>query len=84
MGEFFNSGESLEVPPSGATRIAACWYSSTSFTVDVNTGTGAYNLELYVLDYDKDQRNEQIQLSDAGSGTVPSTQSVSGFSGAPT
>ncbi len=73
--------QSLEVPPAGATRIAACWFSSTSFTVDVTTGTGAYNLELYVLDYDKDKRSEQIQLSDAGSGTVLSTQSVSGFSG---
>ena len=45
--------QALEVPPSGATRVAACWYSATSFTVDVNAGAGTYNLELYVLDYDK-------------------------------
>ena len=45
--------QALEVPPSGTTRIAACWYSATSFTVDVNVASGSYNLELYVLDYAK-------------------------------
>jgi VCBS repeat-containing protein len=73
--------QALEVPPGGTSRIAACWYSSTSFTVDVNVATGSYNLELYLLDYDKQSRSEQIQLSDAGTGTVLSTETVSGFSG---
>ena len=73
--------QALEVPPSGATRVAGCWYSATSFTVDVNVGAGTYNLELYVLDYDKLERNEQIQLSAAWTGTVLSTQTVAGFSG---
>jgi hypothetical protein len=73
--------QALEVPPAGASRIAACWYSPTSFTVDVNVSTGSYNLALYVLDYDKQARSEQIQLSDAGTGTVLSTETVSGFSG---
>ena len=32
-----------------------------------------------MLDYDNGKRSEQIQLSDAGTGTVLSTQTVSGF-----
>ena len=73
--------QALEVPPGGTSRIAACWYLLTSFTVDVNVASGSYNLELYVLDYDNQKRSEQIQLSDAGTGTVLSTETVSGFSG---
>ena len=42
---------------------------------------GTYNLELYLLDYDKGGRSEQIQLSDANTKTVLSTQTVSNFSG---
>ena len=35
----------------GTGRIAACWYSATSFTVDVNLTDGqAHDLELYFLD----------------------------------
>ena len=73
--------QALEVPPNGPSRIAACWYSYSNFTVDVNVGTGSYNLELYVVDYDKHARSEQIQLSDAGTKAVLSTQTVSGFTG---
>ncbi len=71
----------LEVP-GGSSRIAACWYGSTSFTVDVNVTNGqSYNLELYVLDYNGgNARNEQIQLSNAGTGAVLSTETVSSFS----
>jgi hypothetical protein len=71
----------LEVPPSGTTRIAACWYSGTSFTVDVDVSSGSYNLELNFLDYDgSNARSEQIQFSNASTGTVLSTQTVSSFS----
>jgi hypothetical protein len=39
--------------PSGSGRIAAAWYSGTSFTVDMDlTDSQAHNLELYLLDYD--------------------------------
>ncbi len=71
----------LEVP-GGTSRIAAAWYASTSFTVDVNVTNGqSYNLELYVLDYNGgNARSEQIQLSNAGTGAVLSTETVSSFS----
>ncbi len=70
----------LEVP-GGASRIAATWYASTSFTVDVDvTNSQSYNLELYVLDYNGgNARSEQIQLSNAGTGAVLSTETVSDF-----
>ena len=72
----------LEVP-GGASRIASVWYSATSFTVDVDVTNGqSYNLELYVLDYNGGNgRSEKVQLSNAGTGTVLNTESVSAFSG---
>jgi hypothetical protein len=68
----------------GSSRIAACWYSGdsggTSFSVDVNLTDGQkHNLELYFLDWDNLGRSEQVQISDAGSGAVLSTQTVSSF-----
>ncbi len=72
--------QALEVPPSGTSRVAAVWYSATSFTVDVNVASGqAYNLELYFLDYDASHRAETVTLSDANTSAVLNTQSVSNF-----
>ena len=61
--------------------IAAAWYASSSFTVDVDVTNGqSYNLELYVLDYNGgNARSEQIQLSNASTGAVLSTETVSDF-----
>jgi hypothetical protein len=39
-----------------------------------------HDLELYFLDWDSLGRSEQVQISDAASGAVLSTQSVSSFS----
>ena len=60
-------------PPPGMRR--------SSFTVDVDVTNGqSYNLELYVLDYNGgNARSEQIQLSNAGTGAVLSTETVSNF-----
>ena len=42
--------------PGGTSRIAACWYAATSFTVDVDLTDGqAHDLELYFFDYDQQQ-----------------------------
>ena len=72
--------QALELP-GGASRIAACWYSPTSFTVDVDVTNGqSYNLELYVLDYDSTGRSEQIQLTNVATGAILGTESVSNFS----
>ena len=72
--------KALEVPPSGGSRIAAAWYSATSFTVDVNVAAGhSYNLELYFLDYDANGRAETVTLSDASTHAMLNSQSVSNF-----
>src|SRR5439155_591183 len=63
---------------SGTGRIAACWYSFTSFTVDVNLTDGqAHNLALYALDWSNSGRSEQIQFSDAATEQELNTQTVS-------
>ena len=72
--------QALQDAPPGTSRIAACWYASTSFTVDVDLTDGqSHNLELYLLDYDTTSRSEQIQLTDANTHAVLSTESVSSF-----
>jgi subtilisin family serine protease len=66
--------------PGGANRIAAGWYSSSSFTVDVNLSDGQlHELELYFLDWDTTSRAETVQISDAATGAMLSTQPVSAF-----
>jgi hypothetical protein len=69
----------LQVPGS-PNRVAAVWYSSTSFSVDVNLGDGvAHDLELYLLDWDNNGRAETVQITDAASSAVLSTQTISSF-----
>ncbi len=70
----------LQVPGGGG--IAASWFSASSFTVDVNLTDGAqHDLELYFVDWDKKGRAETVQISDATTGDVLSTQSISSFQG---
>ena len=72
--------KALEVPPSGTTRVAAVWYSGSSFTIDVNVASGhTYDLELYFLDYDARGRSETVTLSDANTSATLNTQTVSSF-----
>ena len=64
----------------GSSRIAACWFANTSFTVDVNLSDGqAHVLELYFLDWENESRSESVTLSDADTGTVLDTETVSSF-----
>ena len=69
----------LQVPGS-SNRVAAVWYSSTKFTIDVNLADGqTHDLELYFLDWDNKGRSEQVQISNAGTGTVLDTETISSF-----
>jgi hypothetical protein len=64
----------------GASRLAACWYSVTPFTVDVNLTDGqTHDLELYFLDWDKVARSEIVTISNATTGALISTKTVSSF-----
>jgi hypothetical protein len=67
---------------SATDRIAACWYSGSSFSIDLNFSDGkAHQLALYLLDFDNYLgRTEEIEILDAG-GVVVDTRTVSSFSG---
>ena len=68
--------------PGGGGRIAAAWYSASSFTVAVNLGDNqSHGLELYLLDWDSKGRSEKVQISDAQTGAVLATASASSFQG---
>ncbi len=48
--------------------------------MDVNVANGrSYEMELYVLDYEPDDRTESIKLTNAATGTVLSTENVANF-----
>ena len=78
-----NDGRALEtVTPPGNNRVAAAWYASSSFTVNVDVTDGnSHNLELYALDFDDHSRSETVQLSDAITGAVLDTETLSSYSG---
>ena len=68
--------------PPGNNRVAAAWYASSSFTVNVDVTDGnSHNLELYALDFDDHSRSETVQLSDAITGAVLDTETLSSYSG---
>ena len=64
----------------GTGRIAACAYSTASFTVNVNLADGGvHDLALYFVDWDSTTRSEQVQLTNAATGAVLDTETVSSF-----
>ncbi len=70
----------LEKASSTTDRIAATWYSSSSFIIDVNlSDSNSHQIALYMLDWDNNSRTQTITIADAGTGTVLDTRNVSGF-----
>ncbi|WP_206107712.1 S8 family serine peptidase [Paludisphaera rhizosphaerae] len=65
--------------PGSSNRIAAAWYSSGSFTVALDLGSTAKNVALYFLDWDGSNRNQQVDVLDAGTGAVLDSRSISSF-----
>jgi uncharacterized delta-60 repeat protein len=63
-------------------RIAACLYASAGFSLDLNfTDTVKHRTSVYFLDWDSSGRSETVQVTDANTGAILNTQTVSGFSG---
>jgi hypothetical protein len=63
-------------------RLAATWYSATSFTLDLNLTDGqTHQVAFYLLDFDMIGRSEQIDVLDASSGAVLDSQTASDFGG---
>jgi hypothetical protein len=68
------------VRPAGVDRVAACWYSGASFTVDVNLTDGAaHTIALYAVDWESNTRVDRIDVLDASSGAVLDSRSLSAF-----
>ena len=64
---------------SSSGRIAACWYNTTSFNVDVTiTDSVTHQIALYFLDWDSSVRALRVDVLDP-SGTLLDTRSVSNF-----
>ncbi len=69
-----------DAPGTGTGRIAASWFSYTSFTVDVDLTDGlTHDLELYFLDWDNAKRVENVTVSNAATGAVLSNETMSSF-----
>jgi hypothetical protein len=65
---------------SGSGRIASTWFSSTSFTLDINLSDGApHQVAIYVTDWDALARVEQVDVLDASTGAVLDSRTVSSF-----
>jgi hypothetical protein len=70
----------LVKPEAPADHIAACWYASTSLSFDVTiTDSQTYQVALYLLDWDQQQRTETVSVIDPTRGAALDTQSVSAF-----
>ena len=71
----------LQEASNPANRIAGVWYSSTSFSVDLNvTDSNTHQVALYCLDWDRLGRSETVAITDAN-GNVLNSQSVTNFGG---
>lgn len=73
----------LQVSSGSSNRSATCWFSSTSFSIDVNLTDGqSHQVALYALDWDHKGaagRMERIDLLDAGTGSTLNSQTVTSF-----
>lgn len=68
--------------PSGTSRIGACWYSGSSFTIDLSfNDTATHRVALYFCDWDYAGRAQTVELIDAATGGVVQTQTLSNFAG---
>ena len=68
---------------SASDRIAACWYTATTLTVDVRLTDGAsHQIAMYLLDWDAYMggRSQRVEVLDGDTGAVLDARTVSGFS----
>ncbi len=66
----------------GTDRVAATWYSDSSFTVDINITDGqTHQIALYCLDWDDLERAQSVEVLDAATGAVLDSRSITAFTG---
>ena len=62
--------------PGSSVRVAADWFSASSFTVDLTISDGlAHNAAFYCLDWDSLSRTERIDALDGDTGALLDTRS---------
>ena len=75
-----SDGRGMQTATGSATRIAACLYAWTTFSLDVNLTDGkAHQVAIYMLDWDTTGRAQTVTMLDAASGATLDTRNVSGF-----
>ena len=63
-------------------RIASTFYTSSSFTFDLNLTDGQiHQIAIYCLDLDNGNRSQKISFTDASTGAVLNSQNLSNFTG---
>ncbi|HYE29828.1 MAG TPA: fibronectin type III domain-containing protein [Methylomirabilota bacterium] len=78
----WNSGDTRALQKVNATdRVAACWFSPSTFNIDVNITDGqVHPLAIYCLDWDTAGRSQKVEVLDRASGVVLDTQTLMNFS----
>lgn len=73
-----NALSALQKPDNPIDRIAAAWYSGSSFTIDVNLTDGnSHQIALYALDPVSTSRGETVNVRDVSTGAVLDSRSLS-------
>jgi hypothetical protein len=63
-------------------RVLSCWYSATSFDVDLGLNDSqSHKVSIYCLDWSSNDRSQEIEILEAGTGRLLNSQTVSGFTG---
>jgi hypothetical protein len=70
----------LQKPDPATDRMASTYYTNSTLTFDVNLTDGhIHQLALYCLDWDTIGRVEKISITDAGSGALLDSQTITNF-----
>lgn len=70
----------LQISSGSSSRIASTYYSSGSFTINVNVTDGkTHRIALYLLDWDTTARAESISILNAATSAVLDTEAYSSF-----
>jgi hypothetical protein len=70
----------LQQDATGADHIAACWYAPDSFSVAITIPEGqSYQMAVYVLDWDRHGRAEDLRLLDTATGRTLNAQTLTSF-----
>jgi hypothetical protein len=76
-----SEARALQKATNTADRLAATWYSSSNFTIDLNLNDAfAHRVTLYCLDWDGGgARSQTIEILDATTNQILNSQSVTSF-----